>query len=270
MERGVNYIFIGACFMLSLVGFVVFIFWFSDSGIFKDSTKIYKSYTMQPLNIKVDSAVKYKGINVGRVSAVRFRDESFSEIEIIVEILKDLPVRVDSALKVEQSGILGASFLTLMQNEKSTKIAESGATLKISGDSLSQIMEAIPSITGKVDYLLNNANEVLSEDNAKNITAILLSINEATKNINILAQTLGKNTQDIDKIIANISKITDLLNAKITNGEYDLKTTIMPMLGAIESAMNDISAFAKNGNAFVERLDNDPYNTIFGYRKDEK
>lgn len=277
MERGVNYIFIGACFMLSLIGFVVFIFWFGESGFFKDEVRIYKSYTKRPLAIKADSLIKYKGINVGRVQSINFKDSNFEEIEITLEIRKDLPVKVDSTLRVEQSGILGASFLALIQNEKNSEIAKDGAVLMIGGDSMGQIMDAIPSIAGKVDYLLDNANGVLSEENAKNITAILLSINEAARNINILAQGLGRNTQDIEKIIANLSKITqsteqitNALNAKIAQGEYDLRSTIAPALGALEGAMNEISDFAKNGNAFIRNLEENPYNAIFGYREEKK
>ena len=277
MERGVNYIFIGACFMLSLIGFVVFIFWFGESGIFKDEVRIYKSYTKRPLAIKADSLIKYKGINVGRVQNINFKDKNFEEIEIVLEIRKDLPVKVDSTLRVEQSGILGASFLALIQNEKSNEIAKDGAVLMIGGDSMSQIMDAIPSIAGKVDYLLDSANGVLSEENAKNLTAILLSVNEAAKNINILAQSLSRNTQDIEKIIANVSKITqsteqitNTLNAKVAQGEYDLRSTIAPALGAIESAMNELNTFAKNGSVFIQNLEQNPYNTIFGYREEQK
>lgn len=277
MERGVNYIFIGACFMLSLIGFVVFIFWFGESGFFKDEVRIYKSYTKRPLAIKADSLIKYKGINVGRVQNINFKDNNFEEIEITLEIRKDLPIKVDSTLRVEQSGILGASFLALIQNDKSTEIAKDGAVLMIGGDSMSQIMDAIPSIAGKVDYLLDNANGVLSEENAKNLTAILLSINEAAKNINILAQSLSRNTQDIEKIIANVSKIaqsteqiTNTLNAKVAQGEYDLRSTIAPALGAIEGAMNELNAFAKNGSAFIQNLEQNPYNTIFGYREEKQ
>lgn len=276
MERGVNYIFIGACFMLSLIGFVVFIFWFGDAGFFKDEVRIYKSYTKRPLAIKADSLIKYKGINVGRVQNVNFKDNNFEEIEITLEIRKDLPIKVDSTLRVEQSGILGASFLALIQNDKSTEIAKDGAVLMIGGDSMSQIMDAIPSIAGKVDYLLDNANGVLSEENAKNLTAILLSVNEAAKNINTLAQSLSRNTQDIEKIIANVSKIaqsteqiTNTLNAKVAQGEYDLRSTIAPALGAIEGAMNELNAFAKNGSAFIQNLEQNPYNTIFGYREEK-
>lgn len=255
----------------------MFVFWFGDSGIFKDEVKIYKSYTKRPLNIKVDSIIKYKGINVGRVSDIRFKNNDFDEIEINLEIRKDLPIKKDSILRVEQSGILGANFLSLVQNETSKDFIDEGAILMIGGDSMSQIMEAIPNIAGKVDYLLDSANGMLNDENVKVFTAILLQINNVANNINILAQSLSKNTSDIEKIIANVSQITQsteqitsVLNKKIANGEYDVKSTIMPMLMSVEKAANEVERLAKSGNAFVQNLENNPYNTIFGYREDKK
>lgn len=280
MERGLNYIFIGACFILSLIGLVVFIFWFGDAGIFKDEVRIYKSYTKRPLNIKADNLIKYKGLNVGRIKDIRFKDSNFEEIEITLEILKDLPIKKDSLVRVEQNGILGSSFLALIQNEKSDEFIDDDASaiLRIHSDSaLSAVMENIPNITGKVDYLLDNANEILSEDNAKNIAVILASLNESMKHISILTQSLSKNSKDIEQIIANVSKIaqsteqiTNAVNKKIAQGEYDLRGTIMPTLMSIERAMGEFESFAKNANNIMQNLEINPYNTIFGYREEKQ
>ncbi|MDE6885708.1 MAG: MlaD family protein [Helicobacteraceae bacterium] len=279
MERGVNYIIIGLCFILSLLGLIIFIFWFSDSGLFKDDVRIYKSYTKRPLNIKADSLVKYKGINVGKVKDIKFRDNDFEEIEIILEILKELPIKKDSTIKVEQDGLFGGSYISLIQNESQNQIItdQKDAVLMISSDSMTQILEAIPSITGKVDYLLDSANKILSVDNAKYITAILLSIQEASNNINSMIKSLNKNTNEIDSILQSVNKITsntekviENINKKVQNGEYDLKTTLAPTLMSIESALDDISKLSKSGSNLLNDLEENPYNTIFGYREEKK
>lgn len=279
MERGVNYIIIGLCFILSLLGLIIFIFWFSDSGLFKDDVRIYKSYTKRPLNIKADSLVKYKGINVGKVKDIKFRDNNFEEIELILEILKELPIKKDSTIKVEQDGLLGGSYISLIQNESQNQIItdQKDAVLMISSDSMTQILEAIPSITGKVDYLLDSANKILSVDNAKYITAILLSIQEASNNINSMIKSLNKNTNEIDSILQSVNKITsntekviENINKKVQNGEYDLKTTLAPTLMSIESALDDISKLSKSGSNLLNDLEENPYNTIFGYREEKK
>lgn len=279
MERGVNYIIIGLCFILSLLGLIIFIFWFSDSGLFKDDVRIYKSYTKRPLNIKADSLVKYKGINVGKVKDIKFRDNNFEEIELILEILKELPIKKDSTIKVEQDGLLGGSYISLIQNESQNQIItdQKDAVLMISSDSMTQILEAIPGITGKVDYLLDSANKILSVDNAKYITAILLSIQEASNNINSMIKSLNKNTNEIDSILQSVNKITsntekviENINKKVQNGEYDLKTTLAPTLMSIESALDDISKLSKSGSNLLNDLEENPYNTIFGYREEKK
>lgn len=275
MERGINYIIIGLCFILSLIGLIIFIFWFSDSGFFKEDMKIYKSYTKRPLNIKVDSAIRYKGLGVGRVSAINFRDANFEEIEITLEILSELPVRKNSTIRVEQDGLLGGNYISLIQNENTKEIIEKkeDAILMISSDSIAQVLNAIPSLAGKVDYLLDSANEIVSEKNTAQIAQILESINEAAKQINILIKSLNKNTNEIESIIKSVNQITQSADSaiksienKIKSGEYDIKSTISPALSGIENAMDDLSNLAKEGEKMLKNLENNPYNTIFGYR----
>ncbi|RDU62278.1 MlaD family protein [Helicobacter sp. MIT 14-3879] len=278
MERGVNYIFIGFCFVASLIGFVVFIFWFGNSGIFKDDVRIYRAYTKQSLDVKIDSPVKYKGINVGKVTNIKFRDNNFEEIEVVIEIRKDLPVKKNSSIKLEQNGFLGGSYLALFQNEKSKEVitTENDAVLKLRLDSLSQILDTIPSIAGKVDYFLDNANEILNENNAKNIANILVSIKDSSNSINDMLKSLNKRTDDLDVILKSVSKITqntetiiENINNKVAKGEYDLKSILTPTLTSFEKAMNDISTFAQDGSSFINKLENNPYNTIFGYREEK-
>lgn len=277
MERGVNYILIGFCFIASLIGLVVFIFWFSHSGIFKPDMREYKSYTKESVNIKVDTPIKFKGINVGRVKSIKFRDNNFEEIEITLEIRKDLPIKKDSIIRIEQNGLLGSTFISLMQNDKTKDfITSNDDTLILVRDPMSEVMSAIPNLTGKVDYLLDNANEILNKNNAKTIAQILLSINETANNINNIIKSLDKNTADINKILKNVNEITTntdmiikTINKKVQSGEYDFKSVITPSLISIEKAMDNISTFTKDGSLFINRLNNNPYNTIFGHREEK-
>lgn len=277
MERGVNYILIGFCFIASLIGLVVFIFWFSHSGIFKPDMREYKSYTKESVNIKVDTPIKFKGINVGRVKSIKFRDNSFEEIEITLEIRKDLPIKKDSTIRIDQNGILGSTFISLIQNDKAKDfITSNDDVLILSKDPMSEVMSAIPNLTGKVNYLLDSANEVLNKNSVKTIAQILFSINEAANNINNIIKSLNKNTDDISRILKNVNEITantdiiiKTINKKVQNGEYDFKSTITPSLISIEKAMEDISTFSKDGSAFIKKLNDNPYDTIFGYREEK-
>lgn len=280
MERGVNFILIGVCFIACLIGLIVFIFWFSGTDNLGGIPKVYKAYSKNAIDgIRIDSNIRYKGINVGKVKNINFKDDDFNEIVFEISIRSDLPIKKDSILKVEQSGLLGSNYLKLIQNDKSDEFIKSGkdAILNIETSSMSQIMQSVPSLTNKIDDLLSNANNILSEENANNIAKILVSIQDSANNINKIIQSLQKNTDGVESLIQNVDKISknademlNVVNKKIQDGEYDFKTTLTPALLSIEKSMNSLNSFTKEGSTLLNDLKENPYNTIFGYRNEGK
>lgn len=274
MERGINYIIVGLIFIASLVGLVIFIFWFSGSSIFSGNIATYKAYINEASSIKIETPIKYKGINVGRVSDVKFQDNNFDVIEITIEINKDLKIKKDSVLALEQNGLLGGSYLSLVQNEKSSEFIDSNSVLHIKKDSMSTLLSMLPSITGKIDELVNNANGIINKENANNVALSLISIKETANSINAMIKALQKNTNNIDSIIeslnkaaVNTNKVIELVNHKIKSGEYDFKSTITPVLISMEESLQDLQALARRGTSLMDNLKDDPYNTIFGYKE---
>ncbi|RAX54484.1 hypothetical protein CCY99_03810 [Helicobacter sp. 16-1353] len=278
MERGINFILIGACFIACMFGLVVFILWFSDSNDLGSIPKTYKAYSKNAIDgIRIDSDIKYKGINVGKVKNINFKDNNFDEIIFELSIRSDLPIKKDSTLKVAQSGLLGRNYLELIQNNKNDEIINKDAILQIETSSMDKIMESVPNLANKVDSLLSNANNMLNEENANNIAKILVSIKDSADNLNKIILSLQKNTDDVESLIQNVNKVSidademlNILTSKIKNGEYDLKTTLAPALISIEQSMNSINSLAKEGSTLLDSLKENPYNTIFGYRNEDK
>lgn len=275
MERGVNYILIGSCFIATLISLVVFIFWFSGNDEFGNNVKKYKAYSTTALpGLKPNSSIKYKGINVGKITDINFKDNNFDEVEFDLIIREDLPIKKDSILKVDQSGILGHNFLNLIQNNSSNDMLDSGGTLQINTGGISQILESAPNITEKIDILLENANEIISPQNTKNITSILESIKDSAIKLNKMMSMVQENTEEISSLISNVDKISNTadtmlktINQKVNNGEYDIRDILTPSLMSIENSMNNINKLAKDGSSLLKDLREDPYNTIFGYKE---
>ncbi|RDU58073.1 MlaD family protein [Helicobacter sp. MIT 99-5507] len=275
MERGVNYILIGSCFIATLISLVVFIFWFSGNDEFGNNVKKYKAYSTTALpGLKPNSSIKYKGINVGKITDINFKDNNFDEVEFDLIIREDLPIKKDSILEVDQSGILGHSFLSLIQNDSSNDMLDSGEALQINTGGISQILKSAPNITEKIDILLENANEIISPQNTKNITSILESIKDSAIKLNKMMSMVQENTEEISSLISNVDKISNTadtmlktINQKVNNGEYDIRDILTPSLMSIENSMNNINKLAKDGSSLLKDLREDPYNTIFGYKE---
>lgn len=275
MERGVNYIVIGICFIATLIGLVVFIFWFGGNSEFGSDINRYKAYSKVAVDgIKPNSSIKYKGINIGKVTNIKFKENDFSEIEFDLIIRKDLPIRKDSILKVDQNGLLGNSFLRLIQNDSSNDILNENESLQIKTSSMSQILESAPNLTGKIDDLLSNANQIINNENAKHIKDILASIKDSADKLNNMISLVQEKTKEIGSLIENVNDVSITantmlknINKKVDDGEYDIKEILTPSLMSIEQSMKNINDLAKNGSVLLKDMQENPYNTIFGYRE---
>ncbi len=275
MERGINYIVIGLCFIATLIGLVVFIFWFGGNGEFGNNINKYKAYSKVAVDgIKPNSFIKYKGINIGKVTNIKFKENDFSEIEFDLIIRKDLPIKEGSILKVDQSGLLGNNFLRLIQNDSSNDILNENGSLQIKTSSMSQMLETAPNLTGKIDELLSNANEIINTENAKHIRSILISIKDSTDKLNNMMSLVQEKTKEIDSLIENVNDVSITantmlknINKKVNDGEYDIKEILTPSLMSLEQSMKNIDNLAKNGSILLRNIQENPYNTIFGYRE---
>ena len=275
MERGVNYIFIGLCFIATLIGLVVFIFWFGGNDEFGNSVKKYKAYSkIAVAGIKPDSSIKYKGINVGKITNINFKDKNFDEVEFDLIIREDLPIKKDSILQVDQDGLIGNVFFNLIQNNSSEEILDSNGALQVERGGISHILNSAPNLTGKIDDLLESANELMNEKNINNIASILESIKDSANKLNKMMNAVQENTKEISSLIENIDKVSitastmlDTINKKVNDGEYDIRDILTPSLMSIENSMNNINKLAKDGSILLHDLKENPYNTIFGYRE---
>lgn len=274
MERGVNFIVIGACFFAGLLGLVAFILWFGDHNLVNPN-KNYRAFAASAIDgIKIDSPVKFKGLNVGRVRKIRFKNGGFEEVEFLVSIRGDLALKKGAALKVEQGGLLGGLYLSLSQPENGESLGDE--PLKIQGAGLGKITQKIPEITENVEAILSNAQTLLNAQNAENVAKILSLLQDSLSHIAALTKSLEKNTQNIEGLISSLNhaaKTTqeslNLIHAKIKGGEYDLKSTLAPSLISLERSLEGVNVLVKESEDYIKSLKDNPYNAIFGHRTED-
>lgn len=252
MERNVRYISIGIVFFAIVIGFVFFVLWLGRFDFNSSGSSTYYIYTQDEVsNIGVNTPVKFKGIGVGKVSDVRFENYNTGLVKITLTIDSGLEVREDSYLSVGSGGLAGANYLALSQGESAnlntTKILE----LKKGGlDVLLQKVEDIGDRTASLMTSLTN------EENLKNLNEILANLSKISKDI---AQATNK-----------LDSITHRVDNNFKNGQYDLRAIISPTMLQLESSLLEMDNFFAKATRLVDKIEQSPYDSIFGKRKESK
>ncbi|GAB6078322.1 MlaD family protein [Hydrogenobaculum acidophilum] len=192
-----------------------------STSFFKDrdlnSYYILTKYSVSGLS--VGSPVKYKGVDVGKVSAIKIaKDQETLEIKISVERNLDLKKDVIASLGI--AGITGLSYIDL-ERENGVKAYYDknldSYVIPMKPSELQQISNYIPKILNSANNLITNLNNMISSKNAKKLDLLFAHINDTIKNLNSLITDSKSSLSNTNKVLVAFNDKINELNVKDIN-----------------------------------------------------
>jgi phospholipid/cholesterol/gamma-HCH transport system substrate-binding protein len=104
-----------------LLGVVVFV-WLGASRYFQDSKTVVAYFTESVQGLESDSPVKYRGVPVGRVKAIRMAPDA-RLIEVLMSLNRSFKLNEDLGVKINLLGLTGQKYLE-MDNFRPDQIRE--------------------------------------------------------------------------------------------------------------------------------------------------
>ena len=185
--------------------------------------------------LNVQAAVKYRGMEVGKVEAIEFDDKKPGQILVKVGILPTTPVTNATFAELGLQGLTGLAFIQLDADEKikDVKKLESKASdplriairpsmfdrFSISGEDM--IVKAATAMT-QINKLLDDSNQAILkqtlvnlQDATQKIGQLTDEVQPAAKSITALAGDGRRTLSNADGMLGNISKLAVDINKKL-------------------------------------------------------
>ncbi|MDJ0513690.1 MAG: ABC-type transport auxiliary lipoprotein family protein [Methyloceanibacter sp.] len=195
METRARYALIGF-FILAVFGAAFgFVYWLENKGGFGERQTYRIQFESAVPGLYVGSAVLFNGIRVGDVTSVGLNPAQPQQVLATISVMKDTPIRQDTAVNVEQQGLTGGVAVTLTGGTSNEPLTANGnlATL------------VAPPNVGR-DWT-QSARDAFQE-----VEAILdenrVPVQEAIKNIEVFTDALARNSDKVDGILAGIERMT--------------------------------------------------------------
>ncbi|MDH4081704.1 MAG: MCE family protein [Nitrospira sp.] len=261
MEPKVNYILVGSFVAFLGAAVLVGILWLGKTD-YRGSYDRYEAYMKESVaGLSVDSTVKYRGVDVGRVRDIALRPDNPEEVLLILDIARGTPIKTDTLAVLETQGLTGLATVNLTGGSR-----EAPALVAVEGQ-MYPVIKTGPSLFFRLDEAVSR---LLSEEGlaqlivhldsaAVGVTKMLDEENQTLlkrtiKDLSDVAQTIAAHRTQIDQSLNgaakgadNLVKLTASLNAQVPT----LLAGINKSVVALDRATEELAKTSKTVGTVV-------------------
>jgi ABC-type transporter Mla subunit MlaD len=206
-----NYLISGLFITVLMIVVMVTIFMLNKENPLFSSKVLIKTEVKSAQSLKDGAAVQLRGIKVGSVQSIEFKNLETLEITLGVTEKYREWIKKDSVITFKTQGVLGDKFMEISGGTSDSPIVEDGDLLVTNeGSQIDHIITkgedlvvAAGSILTKVDKLLANVEE-------KRFERILSNMESLTANTNKVMTTL--NDKNLNLAIGNMKNASDSMS----------------------------------------------------------
>jgi phospholipid/cholesterol/gamma-HCH transport system substrate-binding protein len=244
METRAHYVLIGA-FVLSAIALAfLFILWLGQTQREYDPYDVV--FAERVSGLSVGAAVLFNGIQKGEVEELRIDPENPSVVIARVRVDKDTPVKTDTRAELELVGFTGLAVIQFVGGTKDKPLLKdvTRGVPQIQAD-----MSGFGAFLAGSGDIVEAAQKLLSEENTKAFSNILLNIDKLTRamadedaNLRLTVQNSAKITSDLAAASASLKELSDNLNTLASKDAPLIVADARRTLQSTEKLMNEMNA----------------------------
>lgn len=249
MEREANYAAVGAFVVLVIVMAVMFVYWYSDAREHKDYTRYEVYFEGSVSGLERGAAVRYLGVDIGRVIAMSIDRRDSSRVQVLVDIDSSAPVSNKTIAELSLQGVTGLLYMDLIQDTGTRRLnaavpSEQYPVIRSARSSFDVLLASLPDLVGIASDVADRATRMLSDKN-------IASVSNALSNIDKAASTLPQTLKDVQSLVADLRGTASEIKAVAENAN-DVLGSAGP---EIVTAMQRVRVVADNLATASTRLD---------------
>jgi phospholipid/cholesterol/gamma-HCH transport system substrate-binding protein len=157
----------------------------------------YEISTRQSITgLQPQAAVRFRGVEVGKVSDIGFDPKQEGNVLVRIEVDKEVPVKQDTFATLSYQGVTGLAFIQL--DDRGKKVAriepndDAPPRIPLEPGLLAKLEERGEVILTQVEQVTQRINNLLTDENQKRFSSAIANIDSAAGNIGQLTARLDK------------------------------------------------------------------------------
>ncbi|MFZ5519029.1 MAG: MlaD family protein [Candidatus Zhuqueibacterota bacterium] len=240
MEYRSNEIKAGCLVIFSIILLLAFLIIISGLDLFK-SPKLYFARFKNTSGLEVGSLVRFGGMEVGRVKQVHIAPDNNSQIEFILEIDENIPVKNDSEALITSIGIMGEYYIEITTGTMNSSLLPANSKLQCR-EMLPMMMltDSVDKITRQLSVTIESVNKILGAENQQQIHQLFLNLNQLLADNQ---QAISSMMANMNAVLADLNRIGDNLDTLLLSNQQSITSSIQQLEGTLASTQELILDF---------------------------
>jgi len=249
METRANYVLIGVFTLLMSAFLLLFGLWAAKYSSDRDWQFYDVVFDEAVTGLTEGGSVQYNGIGVGTVDDLRLDPKDPRRVIARVKLRVQTPVKVDTHAKLSFTGLTGTAFIQLTGGSpKAPLLAGRGEEVPI----IQTEASALQNIAETANRLVARLDEVLSDENIRNINKTLSNLESATGAISSQREDLGALIRNARLSSEKLTVTLDTTNAALADVDRELVDKLPALIAKLDSTLARLDATAGNANAILD------------------
>lgn len=229
MEPKVNYFLVGSFVLVLGAVMLVAMFWLGKSD-YRGAYERYDVYMQESVaGLSVDSSVKYRGVDVGRVKGITLKSDNPEEVRLTLDIARGTPIKTDTIAVLQTQGLTGLATINLTGGSREAPplqalegqeypVIETGPSLMFRLDeAISRLLseKGLTKLLADLDTVARGAAEVLDEDNRTALKRTITDLSSVAETVAAHKAQMDRGLDGAAQSADNLVKVTAMLNEQV-------------------------------------------------------
>ena len=261
MNNKTNYALVGLFVIVGFVFIALFAYYLAKPTDEVAMKKYVIYFNESVLGLNLNSPVKYRGIDVGKVVKLGINPKNSEQVRVVISVNKETPIKTSTVAKLTAQGITGLSYINLSLGDKNSPLlttpppGERYPVIRSIPSFFESFQTSFGNIYNKVSKTLDHVDRLLDERNQKEFARLLQESTQFVKRLNKMLNDraiadLHATLAHLHAVSAQIDTTIPKFNALIEHSIVWEKELAISMQQIVHSYMEIQKTTDAIGNAF--------------------
>jgi phospholipid/cholesterol/gamma-HCH transport system substrate-binding protein len=252
MEREANYLTVGAFVLLVLALGAWFVIWYTDVQDQRNYRRYEIYFEGSVSGLSNGSPVRYLGVDVGRVAAIRLDPRAADRVQVIADIDEKAPITAETLASLSLQGVTGLLYIDLERDRGGRSVmalveSDRYPVIRTVQSDFDLLVSSLPDLVTRGAEVANRLSGVLSDTNIEAVTVTLDNFRQASADLPRILNDVKQMTGELERTVAEIEGAASGIRDITQGAGPDIKAAV----ARVRSVMDNLATTSARLDAFM-------------------